>query len=598
MTVFEVWAPGAARVELLLDPAASGSFDATAPRRAMAPAGGGWWRLDAPEAAHGTDYAFSLDGGERLADPRSAWQPYGVHGPSRVFDPATPEWHDEGWTGRPLAGSVVYETHIGTFTPEGTFDAAIGRLDHLVELGVGHVEVMPVAGFNGARGWGYDGVALWAVHEPYGGPAGFARFVDACHARGLGVVLDVVYNHLGPSGNRLAEFGPYFTGTHHTPWGAAVNLDAPGSDEVRRFVIGNALRWLREFHVDGLRLDAVHALVDDRATHLLEELSAAVDAYAAACGRPLFLVAESDRNDPRTVTPREAGGLGLHAQWDDDVHHALHALVTGETGGYYADFGADPYAATARTLTRAFFHDGTASSFRGRAHGRPVDRARTPGSRFVVSTQTHDQIGNRATGDRLAALCSPGLVCVAAALVLTSPYTPMLFMGEEWGAATPWQYFTDHGESELAAAVREGRRREFAAYGWSADAVPDPQDPATFARSRLDWSEPEREPHAAVLAWYRTLIALRAAEPELADPRLDAVRVDHDAAARRLVVTRGTLRVACNLADGERVVPLGVSGAGVAGQVLAASAGAEPAEAGVRLAAESVAIVRVTPDQS
>jgi maltooligosyltrehalose trehalohydrolase len=374
------------------------------------------------------------------------------------------------------------------------------------------------------------------------------------------VVLDVVHNHLGPSGNHLPAYGPYFTDTHHTPWGSAVNLDAPGSDEVRAYLIGSALAWLRDYRLDGLRLDAVHALVDNRALTFLEELSAAVDSLAGDLGRPLFLIAESDRCDPRTTTPREQGGLGLHAQWNDDFHHALHTALTGESQGYYEDFARAPMAALAKTLTRGFFHDGTYSSFRGRTHGRPVDVANTPAHRFLGYAQTHDQIGNRALGDRLSATLSPGLLACAAALVLTGPYTPMLFMGEEWGATTPWQYFTDHTDPGLAEAVRAGRRREFTAHGWSEDQVPDPQDPATRDRSCLDRSEREREPHAALLAWHRELIALRRALPDLSDPDLAAVKVAFDEQARWLAYRRGDLRVAVNLAKEPAEIALGGGG--------------------------------------
>ena len=346
----------------------------------------------------GTDYAFRLDGGEPLADPRSPRQPSGPAGPSRTYDHSAFAWTDDRWRGAPVPGAVIYELHVGTFTPEGTLDAAIGRLDHLVDLGVTVVELMPVAAFPGDHGWGYDGIGLWAVHEPYGGPDALKRFVDACHARGLAVYLDVVYNHVGP-GNRLASFGPYFTDAHLTPWGPAVNLDQPGSDEVRAFFVDNALMWLRDYHLDGLRLDAVHALVDTRALHILEELAVAVDAFAAAAGRSIVLVAESDLNNPRLITARQAGGFGLDAQWNDDFHHAVHALVTGERQGYYSDFGS--LSGVAKTLTRAYFHDGTWSAFRGRTHGRPVDTRETPAYRFVVFDQDHDQVGNRAVGDRL-----------------------------------------------------------------------------------------------------------------------------------------------------------------------------------------------------
>ena len=546
MTSIEVWAPRAERVDL-------DTGDRVLPmRRAERD---GWWLAEVLAAMSGTDleYSFRLDGGPPRPDPRSRRQPHGVHGPSRTDAAAFP-WTDSNWQGRPLRGAVIYELHIGTFTPEGTFDSAIARLDYLVELGIDFVEVMPVAAFNGKHGWGYDGVGLWAVHEPYGGPEALRRFIDACHARELGVLLDVVYNHLGPSGNYLAEFGPYFTDAHVTPWGPAVNLDGAGSDEVRAYLVDNALYWLRENHLDGLRLDAVHALADNRAVHVLEELSIAVDELAERTGRQLHLIAETDRNDPRTVTPRRHGGLGIHAQWSDDFHHALHSALTGERQGYYCDFGE--LAALAKTLTSVFFHDGSYSTFRGRQHGRPVDPDTLGADRFVVSMQTHDQVGNRAAGDRIGATLSEGLRRVGAALLLTSPCTPQLFMGEEWGAGTPWQYFTDHPEPELAEAVRRGRRAEFAAYGWPPDRVPDPQDPDTFARSVLDWSEPEREPHRGLLAWYRDLIALRRAEPDLADPSLASVAAHFDEDRRWIVVRRGCLHIAANLSAEPRAILL------------------------------------------
>jgi malto-oligosyltrehalose trehalohydrolase len=570
-----VWAPNASRVEL-----------AAADRRyPMAPGADGWWSAGLPQADSERDYSFCLDGGDPLPDPRSLWQPAGVHGPSRRYDHGAFRWSDAGWRGVRLAGSVLYELHVGTFTPEGTFDAAIGRLEYLAGLGVDIIQLMPVAAFSGQHGWGYDGIGLWAVHEPYGGPDGLKRFVDACHARDLGVLLDVVYNHAG-IGNRLADFGPYFTDLRTTPWGPAVNLDQPGSDEVRAFVIGSALMWLRDYHLDGLRLDAVHELVDQRAVHVLEELAAEVDTLAAGLGRPLTLIAESDCNDPRMVTAREAGGYGLAAQWSDDFHHALHAALTGEQQGYYADFGS--LAALAKTLTRVFFHDGTWSEFRGRSHGRPVDVLSTPASRFLGYLQDHDQIGNRAAGDRIADLVPSALVKAGAGLMLTAPFTPMLFMGEEWGADTPWQYFTDHPEPWLAEAVAQGRRREFGAHGWNAAVVPDPQDPATFARSRLDWAQLTSEPHAELLAWYRELIALRRARPELSDPRLTQIEVSFDEQARWLVAQRGGLLIVASLGGAPLRVPL----PGRPASVLAASRpGVTLAGTAVTMPPESFAVL-------
>ncbi len=544
MHSFRVWTPTAQAVDLIRN----------GEKISCDRGDDGWWTAPGPPPEHGDRYGWVVDGNGPLPDPRTYRQPDGVHGLSEVYHQDRYIWNDAAWRGRALPGAVTYELHIGTFTPEGTFDAAIERLDHLVDLGIDLVEVMPVAPFPGVHGWGYDGVAPFGVHEPYGGPDGLKRFVDACHQRRLGVVLDVVYNHLGPAGNYLGSFGPYFTDKHHTPWGAAVNLDDAGSDEVRRYIIDNACGWLRDYHVDGLRLDAVQTLHDDRAVHLLAELTAAVDALSAAEGRPLFLVAETDRNDPRTITPREAGGQGLHGMWDDDVHHALHALLTGERQGYYDDFGSLECLASA--LTRAFWHDGRYSTFRGRRHGAPVDPRTVPGHRFVVSLQTHDQVGNRARGDRISMLTTQGRTQIGAALLLCSPFSPMLFMGEEWGASTPWQYFTDHPEPELATAVRDGRRAEFADHGWDPTDVPDPQDPETVGRSRLNWSELDQEPHTQLLAWYQALLHLRREHPDLTDPRLDRTSARYEPSAEWFVLHRGSVRVVVNFSGRAQEVPL------------------------------------------
>ena len=551
--VFSVWAPHARAVGLVLD-----SADATP--IPMHRTDDGWWASDL-RREEGRDYGFVLTGDDdevrpARPDPRSTRQPSGVHGLSRVHrvDPA--RWTDSSWTGRQLAGSVIYEMHVGTFSAGGTLTSAIEHLDELVALGVDMVEVMPVNAFNGEHGWGYDGVAWFAVHEAYGGPDAFQEFVDACHARGLAVCLDVVYNHLGPSGNYLPEFGPYLSAADG-PWGSGLNLDGRHSGEVRRYIIDNALRWFDEFHVDALRLDAVHALHDGSAVHLLEELAVATESLSTHLGRPLSLVAESDRNDPRTITAREAGGLGLHAQWDDDVHHAVHAAISGERQGYFSDFGS--LEALRQALTGAFVHAGTWSSFRGRVHGRPVDVGRLPGSRFVAYTLTHDQVGNRAAGDRPSMSLSPQQLLARAAIVLCSPFTPMLFQGEEWGAATPFCYFSSHPEPELAEAVRGGRRREFAATGWDPAEVADPQDPETFHRSKLDRAEQTAEPHAGILRAYRELIALRRAEPELSDPWLGSVGVETGTEAaddRWLVVHRGSVALVVNLGTEPCRVPL------------------------------------------
>ncbi|TDC96146.1 malto-oligosyltrehalose trehalohydrolase [Actinomadura sp. 7K507] len=552
MTIgFEVWAPATRRADVVVGGA----------RHPMERLDGrsGWWGAEVPGAAHGTDYGFALDGADEvLPDPRSPWQPNGVHGLSRVYDHDRFAWTDQHWHGRPLPGSVLYEMHVGTFTPEGTFDAAAGHLDHLVALGIDAVELLPVAAFPGHHGWGYDGVHLWAPHEPYGGPDGLKRFVDAAHERGLAVVLDVVYNHLGPDGNRLADYGPYFTGAHTTPWGDAVNFDQEGADEVRAFVVQNALMWLRDYHFDGLRIDAVHAITDHSAVHVLEELARSVAGLSAHLGRDLFLIAESDLNDPRLVTSREAGGYGLDAQWSDDFHHALHAALTGERQGYYCDFGS--LGTLKKALTDVFVHNGTMSAYRGRHHGRPVNTQETPAHRFLGFLQNHDQVGNRAAGDRIGTVLasseiSPSMLKVGAALLLLAPFTPMLFMGEEWGASTPWCYFTDHQDPELARAVSEGRRREFARHGWSG-AIPDPQAVDTFRRSVLDWSEPDRPHHRDLLEWHRALIALRRARPELNDPRLTETAVEVDEGRMRwLMMWRGGVCVAANFGALPVVLP-------------------------------------------
>jgi maltooligosyltrehalose trehalohydrolase len=569
MSAIRVWAPQAGQVSAVI----AGS------PVSLTPEGDGWW--GGASAEPGDDYAFLLDGGEQhLPDPASRWQPQGVHGPSRVYDQARYPWGDGAWKGRSLPGAVLYELHIGTFTPGATFESAIERLDHLVTLGITHVEVLPVNAVNGIWNWGYDGVGWYAVHEPYGGPDGFKRFVDACHGRGLAVVLDVVYNHLGPSGNYLPLFGPYLKPGRNT-WGDLVNVEAP---EVRRFVIDNALMWLRDFHVDALRLDAVHALQDGSPVHVLAELSAEVDALATQVGRPLTLIAESDLNDPVMITPRPEGH-GLAAQWDDDVHHALHSLLTGETQGYYCDFGS--LSVLAKVFTSAFLHDGTYSTFRGRRHGAPVDRAATPGWRFVVCLQNHDQVGNRAVGDRLPEMLSPGLLRVGAVLLLTSPFTPMLWMGEEWGASTRWPFFTSHPEPELAGAAGRGRLEEFSSHGWDVEQMIDPQDPGAYRTAILEWDEIASADHAALLDLYREVIALRAREPELGDGRLDLVEVDFDEAQRWAVVHRGGLRVVVNLADTPRRIPV------AAAEVLFATGGAELAGAQLLLEGETAAVLRV-----
>jgi maltooligosyltrehalose trehalohydrolase len=554
------------------------AVEAGGTRRPLARADDGWWT--GPELAPGTDYAFLLDDDEQpLPDPASRWQPYGVHGPSRIYDQAAYTWHDEHWRGRGLPGAVSYELHIGTFTPGATFDAAIERLDHLVDLGITHVELLPVNAVNGTWNWGYDGVGWYAVHEPLGGPDGFKRFVDAAHGSGLAVVLDVVYNHLGPSGNYLPRFGPYLK-TGRNTWGELVNLEEPA---VRSFIVDNALMWLCDYHVDGLRLDAVHALEDRSAQHILAELGARVDALQAALGRPLTLIAESDLNDPIMVESRP-DGYGLAGVWDDDVHHALHAALTGERQGYYCDFGS--LSALQKVLTRAYLHDGTYSTFRGKTHGRPVERTSTPGWHFVVSLQNHDQVGNRAVGDRLAEIAGIASAKIGAVLLLTAPFTPMLWMGEEWAASTRWPFFASHPEPELAETVGKGRVAEFAGHGWDMSQMIDSQDPEAYRSAILRWDELGDPEHAEMLDLYRHLIALRSAEPELTDSDLTRVRVDVDESRRWLVMHRGGLRVIANLADESRTVPVD------AFDLLLATGTIEVADGAVTLGAQSAAIVR------
>jgi maltooligosyltrehalose trehalohydrolase len=576
MPEFAVWAPLPERVRL----------DVAGSLHPMTRGDDGWWRAEV-DTAPDARYGFVLDDDPKvLPDPRSPRQPDGVHERSQLWTPDPAAWSDGDWAGRKIEGSekgrVIYELHTGTFTPEGTFDAVIGKLDHLVDLGVDFVELMPVNAFGGTHGWGYDGVLWYAVHEPYGGPDALIRLIDACHSRGLGVLIDAVFNHLGPSGNYLPKFGPYLS-SGSNPWGESINIADSGSDEVRRYILDCALRWMRDFHADGLRLDAVHALVDTTAIHILEEMSAETDALADELGRPLSLIAESDMNDPRLITPRDQGGLGMTAQWDDDIHHAIHAAVSGETQGYYSDWGT--VEALARTLRNGYFHAGTFSSFRHRRHGRPLDTATIPATRLLAYTLTHDQVGNRAVGDRPSQNLDTGQLAVKAALVLGSPYTAMLFMGEEWGSSAPFQFFSSHPEPELARATVEGRKKEFAEHGWDADEIPDPQDPQTFLRSKLKWDEIDEGDHGRLRALYRDLIALRRDEPDLADPWLDHLRIDHEEAQRWIVMHRGSLSIACNLGTDAVTVP-------VTGDVVLAYGEPAPEGDGTRLDGHSFAVVR------
>jgi maltooligosyltrehalose trehalohydrolase len=464
-----------------------------------------------PGLPAGSRYCYILDGERERPDPVSRFQPEGVHGPSAVVDPRDFPWTDQQWTGLRLADLVIYELHVGTFTSEGTFTAIIPYLEYLRgELGVTAIEVMPVAEFPGQRNWGYDGVHPYAPHSAYGGPQGFKTLVNACHATGLAVVLDVVYNHLGPEGNYLADYAPYFTDRYKTPWGQAVNFDGEESLEVRRYFVDNALYWVTEYHIDALRLDAIHGIVDASPTHIVQELGAAVHAQAKVLGRTVQVIAESDLNDNQVITDLGKGGWGLDAQWSDDFHHSLHVLLTGERQGYYQDFGRLADLETA--LTEGFVYQGQTSAFRQRPHGTPSRHL--SGERFVICSQNHDQVGNRAHGERLSSLVPFPALKLAAGLVLCAPNIPLLFMGEEYGEPAPFLYFTSHTDPTLAQAVREGRRREFARFAWE-QKVPDPQDPNSFRQAVLHHRLREQDPHRPLLCFYRELIALRKQSPAL-----------------------------------------------------------------------------------
>lgn len=548
--MFRVWAPVHDRVELHI----------VAPEERRIPMSrteNGYHEVVVEGCPEGTRYLYVLNGGAGAVerpDPASRHQPEGVHRASEVVGSDFP-WHDAGWTGIALEDSVVYELHVGTFTPEGTFDAVIPHLDRLKELGITAVELLPVGQFPGERNWGYDGVYMNAAQTSYGGPRGLKRLVDACHARGLAILLDVVYNHLGPEGNYLSEFGPYFTDRYKTPWGLALNFDGAHSDDVRWFFIHSALQWVDEFHVDGLRVDAVHAIVDHSAEPFLQDLNAAVHARARELGRRVFSIAESDLNDPRVILERESYGLGFDSQWADDYHHSLHVLLTGESDGYYAGF-QPKVSELARVIETGYLYVGQHSPYRGRKYGA---RPRTKnGACFVVSMQNHDQVGNRMLGERITAIASPDRVRLAAAAILLSPFVPMLFMGEEYGEKAPFQYFTSHGDTDLIAAVRKGRLEEFDDFSWEGD-PPDPQDVETFERSKLNWKLVERDEHAALWRLYRRLLAIRRHTPALRRLDLGALETMADDEKLVLVMRRWAgeeqALVALNFSDRTQTVP-------------------------------------------
>jgi maltooligosyltrehalose trehalohydrolase len=522
-----VWAPLAERL----------SVHVTCPRQTVRPMdrdADGIFTAFADHLAAGTEYYYEFAPDRRRPDPVSRFQPHGVHGASQVFDPDAFVWTDRDWKGRPLGDFIIYELHTGTFTPEGTFDGVIGRLPYLRDLGVTAIELMPVASFPGARNWGYDGAYPYAAHPAYGGPLGLKRLVDACHREGLAFVLDVVYNHLGPEGNYLGEYGPYFTDRYRTPWGAAINFDGPQSDDVRRYFIENALYWLTEYHVDALRLDAIHEIFDFGAIHVLRELAEAFHHQARLLGREAWLIAESDLNDPRVINAPEIGGHGIDSQWNDDFHHSMHTLLTASRNGYFIDFGR--IEDLRKALTDGFVYDGRRSIYRQRRHG--ASSRSNAGRQFVVFNQNHDQIANADAGRRLPELITPEQQRLAAVILICAPNLPMLFMGEEFGASAPFNYFTSFEDPTLARAVSEGRRREYEPY-FRDRAFPDPQSPETFAGAQIDWDETARSPHRELLTLNRALILLRQQNRCLSNCRKDLTQVDVSEDERWIVVRRG-----------------------------------------------------------
>src|SRR5713226_441438 len=486
-----------------------------------------------PGVGEGTDYFYVLDGERERPDPVSRWQPRGVHGPSRIVDPGSFVWSDQDWAGIALKDFIIYELHTGTFTAEGTFESIIPRLPYLRDVGITAIEIMPVAEFPGKRNWGYDGASLYPPQSSYGGPTGLKKFVDACHQHRMAVVMDVVYNHLGPEGNYLPEFAPCFTDTHHTPWGKAINYDGPGSDGIRRWVIDNALYWLTEYHVDALRLDAIHGIYDFGAHHLLDELAEAFQNQASHLQRQACIIAETDLEDVRIINPREVGGYALDAQWHDDFHHALYALLTGEREGFLADFGA--LTDLAKSIREGFVLDGKYSRYRRRHYGS--SSRNRPGDQFVGFIQNHDQIANTSRGKRLSSLVSSGQHKLAAVLTLCSPFLPLLSMGEEYGETAPFLYFTSFEDPGLATAVREGRKKELGSH-YSESDFADPQAPSTFERCKLDWSKTSTSPHAEIVRLYRDLISLRKQRPSLGNCRKDLTEIQFDEQAKRLVMKR------------------------------------------------------------
>lgn len=517
------------------------------------------------ETVAGDDYKYIIDDELERPDPVSRWQPWGVHGASRVVDPDAFAWTDKDWKGLPIKDLIIYELHVGTFTREGTFQAVIEKLPHLKRLGITAIELMPVAEFPGSRNWGYDGAHLYAPQSTYGGPYGLKSLVNACHSEGLAVLLDVVYNHLGPEGNYLGDYAPIFSKSYRTPWGDALNFDGAESDGVRRYFVENALYWLTEYHLDGLRLDAIHRITDKSPTHILAEIAGEFSLQATALGRMAWTIAESDLNDVRVIKSRSEGGYGLDAQWSDDFHHSLHSVLTGTRRGYFADFGSMEYLAKA--IREGFVYDGCRSEFRRRRHGTPSGEM--PGERFVVFIQNHDQIANGYWGDRLGALCSPAQQRLAATLLLSAPNLPLFFMGQEWGESAPFLYFTSHTDEDLARNVREGRKEEYSSFleaeeiGSSSmeEGFADPQDEETFKRSRLNWSRVEQSPHRETLSFYRDLLALRRKHAALSNCDKSLTEVQYDEMEKWITIEREdptgeAALVVSNFSAGKRNIPI------------------------------------------
>ena len=527
---FRVWAPNLTSLAVRVMGGNEGEPSRTIPMRQSSDSE---FVATVPQVGAGADYVYVLDGERERPDPVSRWQPGGVHAPSRVVDPASFRWSDQGWSGIPLRDFIIYELHTGTFTREGTFESMIPRLPYLRDLGITAVEIMPVAEVPGNRNWGYDGASLYASQSSYGGPTGLKKLVDACHQHGLAVVLDVVYNHLGPEGNYLPEFAPCFTDTHHTPWGKAINFDGPESDGVRRFIIDNALYWLTEYHVDALRLDAIHGIYDFGARHILDELSQAFQDQARRLQRQAWLIAESDLEDVRIINPRAKGGYAFDAQWHDDFHHALYALLTGQREGFLMDFGA--VANLSKSVTEGFVFDWRYSHYRRRHYGSSSKNR--PGEQFVGFIQNHDQVANTSRGKRLSSLVSSGQQKLAAVLTLSSPFLPLLFMGEEYGETAPFLYFTSFDDPGLAAAVTAGRKKELGSH-YSESEFADPQAPGTFEHCKLDWSKTEVSPHAEILRLYRDLISLRRRHLSLANCRKELTEIQFNEQRKWLLMKR------------------------------------------------------------